>query len=140
LFLDEIGEISFSMQSKLLSVINDREITRVGGTGKVPIDVRIVAATNKNLERMGKEKQFREDLYYRLNVVPVRIPPRRERKDDIYPLIMKNLEKVNGKYDLDVEIDPKAVDILVDYHWPGNVRELENMIERLAVTASDDVI
>jgi len=140
LFLDEIGEISFSMQSKLLSVINDREITRVGGTGKVPIDVRIVAATNKNLERMVKEKQFREDLYYRLNVVPVRIPPRRERKDDIYPLIMKNLEKVNGKYDLDVEIDPKAVDILVDYHWPGNVRELENMIERLAVTASDDVI
>ncbi|WP_017548199.1 sigma-54 interaction domain-containing protein [Salinicoccus carnicancri] len=140
LFLDEIGEISFSMQSKLLSVINDREITRVGGTGKVPIDVRIIAATNKNLEKMVREKEFREDLYYRLNVVPIRVPPLRERKDDIYPLIMQNLENVNGKYGLDVGIDPKAVDILVDYHWPGNVRELENMVERLAVTATDDVI
>lgn len=140
LFLDEIGEVSFSLQSKLLSVIHDREITRVGGTEKIPIDVRIIAATNKNLEKMVKEKKFREDLYYRLNVVPVKIPPLRERKEDIYPLIMKNLEKVNGKYGLEMEIDPKAVDILVNYHWPGNVRELENMIERLAVTAPDDVI
>ncbi len=140
LFLDEIGEISVSMQSKLLSVIHDRSITRVGGTEMIPIDVRIIAATNKNLEEMVKEKTFREDLYYRLNVVPIKIPPLRERKDDIYPLIMSNLEQVNDKYGMSIQIDPEAVDILVNYHWPGNVRELENMIERLAVTAPDDVI
>lgn len=140
LFLAEIDELSLSLQSKLLAVLQEGEITRAGNTEKVPVDVRIVAATTKDLEKMVKEKRFREELYYRLTVIPINIPPLRARKDDIYPLVMKNLKKVNEKYALDTRMDSKAMDILITYHWPGNVRELENIVERLVVTAAEPVI
>lgn len=140
LFLNEIDELSFSLQSKLLSVIQDGKFTRMGGTKIVSVDIRVIAATHKALDQLVRHNQFKEELYYRLNVIPIHIPPLRERKDDIYPLIMKHLKYVNQKYDLNVRIDPKVMDVLVNYHWPGNVRELENIIERLTVTNPDSVI
>lgn len=140
LFIDEIDTLSFSLQSKLLAAIQEGEFLRIGGSEKVQFDVRIVAATNKNLEEMVRDKRFKEELYYRLNVIPIDIPPLRKRKEDIYPLIMQNLKKINTKYSMDVRIDPRAMDALIEYHWPGNVRELENIVERLIVTAPDPVI
>lgn len=140
LFLAEVDELSLSLQSKLLAVLQEGYFTRVGGKEKVSVDLRIVAATTKDLENMVSEKRFREELYYRLAVIPINIPPLRARKDDIYPLIMRNLKKVNEKYTLDTRMDPKAMDILTTYHWPGNVRELENIVERLVVTSTEAVI
>jgi transcriptional regulator with PAS, ATPase and Fis domain len=140
LFLDEIDELSLYLQSKLLTVLQEGQFTRIGGGEKIPVDVRIIAATNKNLENLVKESGFREELYYRLSVIPINIPPLRKRRDDIYPLVMQNLKKVNGKYAMDMRVDPKAMDCLIGYHWPGNVRELENIVERLVVTTSDSVI
>src|SRR5699024_7964069 len=140
IFLDEIGEMPLSMQTKLLRVIQDRKIVRVGGNKEIPIDIRIIAATNKNLKSMIQDKTFREDLYYRLNVVPIVIPSLRERKKDIFPIIMKNLKKFNDKYNLQKNIQPEALDLLIRYDWPGNIRELENMIERLIVTVKNNSI
>lgn len=140
LFLNEIDELSLKLQTKLLRVIQDKVILRLGGTESVPVNIRIIAATNKNLEEMIKNKTFRKDLFYRLNVVPIYIPPLRERKKDIYELVYKNLEKINNKYNLNKSIDAKAYEILFNYSWPGNVRELENIIERIAVTSPEEII
>jgi len=140
LFLDEIGELPFSLQAKLLRVFQDREILKIGGTSPISVNIRIIAATNKDLESMVKQNQFREDLFYRLNVVPIIIPPLRERREDIQLLISYFLEKFTRKFGLEKVIDPETLGLLLDYNWPGNVRELENMIERLTVTTTNKVI
>lgn len=140
LFLDEIGELPFDLQNKLLRVLQDKEIYRVGGKEALAIDFRIIAATNRNLEEMVDQKKFRKDLFYRLNVVPVKILPLKERKEDIRPLIEDNLQKFNLKYNLDKHIEPAALKSLIDYDWPGNVRELENCIEYLLVTTEGNRI
>lgn len=140
LFLDEVGEIPLNLQMKLLRVLQDKEIFQVGGTKAIPVDIRIIAATNRNLEEMVEQKIFRKDLYYRLNVVPIKIPPLRERKEDIKPLIEYCLSKINNKYHLNVQIEPMALRYLLNYSWPGNVRELENVVEYSIVTANSDII
>ncbi|WP_313757032.1 sigma 54-interacting transcriptional regulator [Tissierella sp.] len=140
LFLDEIGELPLNLQVKLLNVIQNRELTKVGGTTIIPVDIRIIAATNRNLQDMIKNKTFREDLYYRLNVVPITIPPLRERKEDIPPLILNFLNRFNEKYNYNKKISPEAMKILLRYNWSGNIREVENLIERLVVTTNDDII
>lgn len=140
LFLDEIGELPLNLQVKLLNVIQNRELTKVGGTNIIPVDIRIIAATNRNLQDMIKNKTFREDLYYRLNVVPITIPPLRERKEDIPPLILNFLNRFNEKYNYNKKISPEAMKILLRYNWSGNIREVENLIERLVVTTNDDII
>ena len=121
-------------------MIQDREIIRIGGTEPVKVDVRIIAATNRNLEEMVTEKQFREDLYYRLNVIPIEIPPLKERKDDVIPLLFHAVDRFNKKYDFDKSLDPDVIRELVKYDWPGNVRELENLVEFLIVTTQSDII
>lgn len=133
IFLDEIGDMPLSLQAKLLRVIQDREIERLGGEKVIKVDVRIIAATNRDLKSMVEEGKFREDLYYRLNVVPVYVPPLRERREDIPILIEHFLESFNSKYGKKVRISPEALEVLMDYDWPGNVRELENTVERLVV-------
>ncbi len=140
LFLDEIGDLPFNLQVKLLRVLQSREIIRVGGESSVKIDVRILAATNKNLKKMVAEKEFREDLYYRLNVIPVDIPPLRERKEDIPSLVVSFMQAFNRKYELNKRISPEVIHIFMKWDWPGNVRELENFIERLVVVTQKDVI
>ncbi|WP_313232157.1 sigma-54 interaction domain-containing protein [Tissierella praeacuta] len=140
LFLDEIGELPLNLQVKLLNVIQNRELTKVGGTNIIPVDIRIIAATNRNLQDMIKNKTFREDLYYRLNVVPITIPPLRERKEDIPPLILNFLNRFNEKYNYNKKISPEAMKILLCYNWSGNIREVENLIERLVVTTNDNII
>ncbi len=140
IFLDEIGELPLHLQVKLLQVIQDKEIIRVGGTDKQAIDVRIVTATNRNLSEMIAQNTFREDLYYRLNVIPIHIPPLREREEDIVGLILSSLKINNDKYGAHKKISQPAIDALIHYEWPGNSRELENMIERLVITVKEDVI
>ncbi len=140
LFLDEIGDIPPSTQVKLLRVLQERRVERVGGSKSITVDVRIIAATNRNLEDAVKEGKFREDLYYRLNVVPVRIPSLRERKEDIPPLVGHFLQLYNEENGRDVKISNEALDTLLIYDWPGNVRELENCIERMIVMARNDLI
>lgn len=131
IFLDEIGDLPLTMQAKLLKVIQDREIERLGGTDSIEIDTRIIAATNRNLEEMIKDKTFREDLYYRLNVISIYIPALRERVEDIPDLTRYLVHKISEKMDRHhIEISPQVMDCLSDYHWPGNVREMENIIER----------
>ena len=138
-FLDEIGETSAPMQAKLLRVIQEREIQRVGGDETLSVDVRILAATNRNLEAEVKEGKFREDLYYRLNVVTLRIPPLRERQDDTPLLAHHFLEKYAKKNNKQVKgFSPLAMDMLLKYAWPGNVRELENVIERAVILLPDE--
>ncbi len=134
LFLDEIGTISSSMQIKLLQVLQDRMFQRVGGEAHVKVNVRIIAATNADLEKMVAQKQFREDLYYRLNVFPVEVPPLRERLIDIPILVHAILDKLNQFSNKHIiSIDEDVLDALQHYHWPGNIRELENVIERAYV-------
>ncbi|MGI6112544.1 MAG: sigma 54-interacting transcriptional regulator [Mahellales bacterium] len=140
LFLDEIGELPLSQQVKLLQAIQEKRIVRVGGTKPIPIDVRIIVATNRDLARMVKNGEFRADLYYRLNVVPITIPPLRKRRDDIIPLARHFLKVYNTKYSTSREISQQVKDRFLEYKWPGNVRELENIMERLVVTASSDII
>lgn len=140
LFLDEIGEIPLHLQVKLLRVLQDREILRLGGKKPINVDIRIIAATNRDLKVMVKEKEFREDLYYRLNVVPIYIPPLRDRRQDIKPLIEHFLNKFNERYGWQKVIADEALDYLINYDWPGNVRELENIIERMIVTTRNSVI
>ena len=140
LFLDEIGELPLNMQVKLLSVIQDKILQRVGGTKNILIDTRIIAATNKDLFSMVEEGSFRKDLYYRLKVVPIKMPPLRERKVDIVPLIRTFLEKLNEQYKYNKLLSSKAMKLLIEYDWPGNVRELENEIERLVVTSESEMI
>lgn len=140
LFLDEIGEISLTSQSKLLRFLEDHEIIRVGGTEPKEIDVRIVAATNKKIEEMVASKNFREDLYYRLNVVPIYIPSLRDRRDDILALIYYFLEKFNKDYKKNKSLSPGTVETLYKYNFPGNIRELANLIERLVVVSENNQI
>jgi PAS domain S-box-containing protein len=140
LFLDEIGELPLELQVKLLQVLQDRCFSRVGGTDTIDVNLRIIAATNVDLEEMVQLKRFRSDLYYRLNVVPIHIPPLRDRHDDILPLIQLYLENFNMQYSLFRRISERALQRMLDYGWPGNVRELRNIIERLVVTAPTDLI
>ncbi|MFZ5968356.1 MAG: sigma 54-interacting transcriptional regulator [Bacillota bacterium] len=134
LFLDEIGEMPMQLQIKLLQVIQERKITRVGGINPIDIDVRIIAATNKDLQEMVKKGRFRLDLFYRLNVIPLNIPSLKERQLDIIPMVTFFLDKYNKKYNKDVRIGKSILSMMLAYDWPGNVRELENTIERLVVT------
>ena len=140
LFLDEIGDIPPPMQVKLLRVLQERRFERVGSSKSITVDVRIIAATNRNLEEAVKEGKFREDLYYRLNVVPLRIPSLRERKEDIPPLVGHFLQLYNEENGREVKISNEALDTLLIHDWPGNVRELENCIERMIVMAKNDLI
>ncbi len=140
IFLDEIGDLPLSMQVKLLQVIQDKRVSRIGATKSESVDVRIIAATNKNLQQMVREGTFRSDLYYRLNVVPIFIPPLRERRDDILPLAFHLLGLINNQYSCNKEFSPDVYSVLQVYHWPGNVRELQNIIERAVVTSKQEVI
>ncbi|WP_045572873.1 sigma 54-interacting transcriptional regulator [Desulfosporosinus sp. I2] len=140
IFLDEVGELSLDLQVKVLRAIQDKEITKIGGKKPILLDIRIVAATNRDLEVMVKEKEFREDLYYRLNVVPIVIPPLRERKADILSLVAEFIGKFNRKYGYQKWIHPEVMDVFLEHDWPGNIRELENTIERLVVTYREDCI
>jgi len=134
LFLDEIGEMSPQLQVKLLRVLQERSFERLGAVKSIQVDVRIVAATNRDLEASIREGKFREDLYYRLSVIPIHIPPLRDRREDIPVLIEHFLENFNKQKKKEVEgITPRAMEALVQYSWPGNVRELENLVERLVV-------
>lgn len=139
-FLDEITEIPLNLQVKLLQVIQDKKFRRVGGNKDIDVDIRIIAATNQDIQKLVKEGKFREDLFYRLNVIPLWIPPLRHRRDDIVPLTKHFLKKFNDDYKLKKEISDDALKILVKYDWPGNVRELENLIERLVVTTDGNLI
>jgi PAS domain S-box-containing protein len=140
LFLDEVGELPLDMQVKLLRVLQENEFNRVGGTANIKVDVRVIAATNRNLKEMMEKKLFREDLYYRLHVIPVTIPPLRERKMDIEPLVLHFMDVFNKKYDLKKTIAQGAMNCLKEYEWPGNVRELKNIIERVSIMCVDDKI
>jgi two-component system response regulator AtoC len=140
IFLDEIGDLSASVQTKLLRVLQDGSFERVGGTKALKVDVRVIAATNKNIEKAVQEKEFREDLYYRLNVIPIRMPALRERKDDISPLIDSFLANYNCTFGKNVTLSSEAITALFDYDYPGNVRELKNILERVVGLASTDVI
>jgi len=140
LFLDEIGELPLGAQAKLLRFLEDHESLRVGGTTARKTDVRIIAATNRNVEEMVDRKELRKDLYYRLNVVPINIPPLRERREDILPLIMHHLEKFTSALHKERILSPEAIDALCRYDFPGNVRELANLIERLVVVSEHNRI
>ena len=140
LFLDEIGDMPLSLQAKLLQVIQSKCITHVGGSEEIPVDIRIISATNKNLEEMVHEGSFRQDLYYRLNIIPLELPPLRQRKEDIPDLIDTFIEKFNHTYKKETLLSRMAYTQLVNYSWPGNIRELENLIERLIATNRDGYI
>ncbi len=141
IFLDEVGELSLPIQAKLLRIIQEKEFERVGGSKTIKVDVRIIAATNRNLEALIRDGLFREDLYYRLNIFPITVPPLRERKTDILLLADYFVEKYNTANQKGVRrISTTAIDMLMRYHWPGNVRELENCIERAVILSEDNVI
>ncbi|MHB1419928.1 MAG: sigma-54 interaction domain-containing protein [Bacillota bacterium] len=140
IFLDEVGDLSMGLQAKILRVLQERELVRVGGIKPQKIDIRVIAATNQNLEERVREGLFRRDLYYRLNVVPITIPPLRERPEDIIPLLQHFQEKVKKRYHLENKFSPRAIEILIAYNWPGNVREMENMVERLLVSSTESLI
>lgn len=137
LFLDEIGEMPLEIQAKLLQVLQEKTFRPVGGREVKKVDVRIVAATNRDLAEMVKQGTFRKDLYYRLNVIPIHIPPLRERVEDILPLVYHYLQHFNQKYGRSVKISPSALQMFVEYPWEGNNREIENVIERIVITAED---
>ncbi len=141
IFLDEIGDLPASVQVRLLRVLQEREFERVGGTKVLPADVRVVAATNRDLEKDIDSERFRTDLYYRLNVFPIHVPPLRDRRTDIILLADHFVGKYNERHDRSiVRLSTPAIDLLMAYHWPGNVRELENAIERAILMADTDVI
>jgi len=141
IFLDEIGDISPAVQVRLLRVLQERTFERVGSSESVPVNVRVLAATSRNLEKEIEEGTFREDLYYRLNVFPIILPPLRERRSDIMLLADHFLQKYGEMYGKSIKrISTAAINMMMAYHWPGNVRELENCIERAVLTASDEVI
>ena len=141
LFLDEIGELSLATQAKILRFLEEREFNRVGGSKTIKVDVRLITATNKDLNQLIKKGSFREDLYYRINVVPIVIPPLRERKEDIPMLIDHFIIKFNGENNKNVKgISKEALDLMMQYEWPGNVRELENLVERVIALTSNESI
>lgn len=141
ILLDEVGELSLTVQAKLLRILQEKEFERLGGSKTIKVDVRVIAATNRNLEQLIVDGLFREDLYYRLNIFPITVPPLRERKTDILLLADYFVEKYNAKNHKGVRrISTASIDMLMRYHWPGNVRELENCIERAVILSEDDVI
>lgn len=140
IFLDEIGELPLNMQVKILRAIQEKEIERIGGTRPIKIDVRIIAATNRNLEVMMREGKFREDLYYRLMVFPIQIPALRERPGDIEPLARFFLKKFNKKYNFHKRFSEGTMYLLKEYQWPGNIRELKNIVERAIIISNGDEI
>lgn len=141
LFLDEIGEMPSALQAKLLRVIQERVMVRVGGTKEIAIDVRIVSATNADIKKKIKEGNFREDLYYRLNTIPVEIAPLRERKEEIMPICEEILERVRGKYAIEKRyFSQEAIHSLMSYNWPGNIRELISVVERATILSDNDAI
>ncbi|MCX5870713.1 MAG: nif-specific transcriptional activator NifA [Deltaproteobacteria bacterium] len=140
LFLDEIGELPLSLQAKLLRVLQERQFERLGGTRTLEVDVRIIAATNVNLEDAVARGTFRNDLYYRLNVLPFNLPPLRERKSDIPILLNHFLRASIERNDKEVELSQEALDVLMNYSWPGNVRELQNLIERLVILTDKSIL
>lgn len=139
IFLDEIGELPPSMQAKLLRVLQEKSFERVGGTKTITVDVRVIAATNRQLEKAIKDGQFREDLYYRLNVMPINLPPLRERREDIPLLVDHIMKKLRPTYGAK-RISPAVMELFHHYDWPGNIRELENVIERANIISRGDVI
>lgn len=141
LFLDEIGDLPKDMQAKLLRTIQDREFERVGGVQTIRVDVRLIAATNKDLIQDVQNKEFREDLYYRINVLPIVLPPLRERKSDIPLLVNHFIDKFNRKLNRHVRrVEPEVEQFFCEYDWPGNIREMENLMERLILLANEDTI
>lgn len=140
LFFDELGEMPLSLQAKILEFLQDREIVRVGGIKRIPVDVRVITATNRDLKAMVKEGTFRGDLYYRLNVMPIHLSPLRERVEDIIPLTRLFLEKYNNRYSKGKTFAPSVLSYFLNYNWPGNVRELMHTVERLLIISDDDVI
>lgn len=141
LFLDEIGDMPLPLQGKLLRFLQDKTFERVGGTEKISSDVRILSATHRDLEQMINDGKFREDLYYRINVIKIDVPPLRERVDDIPVLVEHFLNKVNAKYKKDIAgISKAAMESLISYNWHGNVRELENLIEKVVLTSKDNIV
>lgn len=140
IFLDEIGDMTFNMQAKILRVLQEREVERVGGTKTISLDVRVIAATNKNLEEMIQEGTFRSDLYYRLNVVPLNVPPLRERKDDIIVLSRNLLVKLNKSTEEAVSLSSDVIKVLQKHNWPGNIRELQNVLEHANIIRTGNQI
>ena len=141
LFLDEIGDMSLKTQAKVLRILQEQKFERVGGSKTISVDVRVLAATNKDLEKAVEEGEFREDLYYRLNVFPIYLPPLRERRTDILLLAEYFLQKYNEENNQQIRrISTPAIDLLIQYHWPGNVRELQNCIERAVLICDEDTI
>lgn len=139
-FLDEIGEMPLLLQAKLLRVLQESEVQRIGSGKPIPIDVRIIAATNRNLAEMVAQGRFREDLYYRLNIIPIEIPPLRNRRNDIFPLVHHFLNVIEEKYGIHRTIDSSAMRVLEAYDWPGNVRQLKNMVERICLLSTQPEI
>jgi len=140
LLLDEVGDMPMNLQVKLLRAIQEQEIYRIGGRVAIKLNIRIISATNKNLKKLIEENKFREDLFYRLNVVPLEIPPLRERKSDILPLAKHFLDKVNARYSVQKYLSSEVCKLLEEYDWPGNIRELANLVERLAIMSEQDAI
>jgi transcriptional regulator with PAS, ATPase and Fis domain len=140
LFLDEVGELPLDLQVKLLTVLQDRELVRLGGTKPIAVNVRVVAATNRDLSAMVAERKFRSDLFYRLNVVPIRIPPLAERREDILPLVRQFVDEFNRQYGFRKKLAERVLGRLHESPWPGNVRELRNAVERLLVTSPGDLV
>ncbi|MBU8907925.1 sigma 54-interacting transcriptional regulator [Desertibacillus haloalkaliphilus] len=140
IFLDEIGEMPMSLQVKLLRVLQENEITRVGGTKATKVDIRVIAATNKDLLKLIDQGKFREDLYYRLNIIPIYVPSLRERKNDIIPLVYHFLNLIKNKYGVNRMFTKEALLAFEEYHWPGNVRELQNVIERVSLMSAQPII
>jgi two-component system response regulator AtoC len=140
LFLDEVGDVPAAMQAKLLRVLQERRFERVGGSQTIEVDVRVIAATNRSLQRMVQAGKFREDLYYRLNVIKIELPPLHERPEDI-PLLASHFIQKYGRPGAQLpQIAPEAMDVLLAYQWPGNIRQLENAMERACVTSRDEWI
>lgn len=140
IFLDEIGDMPLDLQVKLLHVLDEKKIFRVGGEKPIKVDGRIIAATNKDLKRLINKGKFREDLYYRLNVIPINIPPLRERREDIPAFINKFLKKYNKEHGTNKIISQSGYNVLMSYDYPGNIRELQNIVERLVITIPEDII
>ena len=137
LFLDEIGNRSYPLQAKLLTALQHRTVTRLGGTKEIPINIRLISATNRNLQEMVKEGTFREDLLYRMNTICLHLPPLRERKEEIIPLAQQFIKKYSDFYNkTPIEIDEKTRQQLLEYPWPGNIRELEHTMERAVILES----
>ncbi len=140
IFLDEIGDMPVILQAKILRVLQEKEVERLGGTKPIKVDVRVIAATNKNLLEMVNQGTFREDLYYRLNVIPIFIPPLRERKEDIPVMVNYFINKFSEEYGKNITVSKDLMDFLVEYDWPGNVRQLQNTIERMVILSKSNIL